>query len=194
MTANELYKILLEDKPSKAIKENEEEIFKLIPILETCKGFDQNNSEWHIYDVYEHILHVVDGVPKDLELRLAALFHDVGKPSHYQEDEKGVGHFYGHWETSQEEFEKFASEYNIQGKIRELTSNLIFYHDKSLARMTEDELKNIRKTFGKDGIRKLYTLKRADTLAQNPKHYDRLDIINNQEMNILSSFPEEIER
>ena len=66
----------------------------------------EQKNIWHVYDVYEHILHVIDGVPNNITLRLAALFHDIGKPFVYKEDENGVGHFYGHWNKSKEIFEK----------------------------------------------------------------------------------------
>ena len=102
-----LFEILTLPKPSIFIREFEEEIFDLIPELEKSKGFKQNN-DWHIYDVYNHTLNVVDNVPSDLNLRLAALFHDIGKPDTYTEDENGVGHFYGHWDKSKEKFLKFA--------------------------------------------------------------------------------------
>lgn len=59
-----LFNILLSDKPSELIKYHEEKIFLLITELEKSKGFNQNN-EWHIYDVYEHILHVIDGAPNN---------------------------------------------------------------------------------------------------------------------------------
>ena len=61
MNIEELYEILVSDRPSKKLRYNEEELFELIPELAACKGFDQN-SKWHPYDVYEHILHVVDGM------------------------------------------------------------------------------------------------------------------------------------
>ena len=61
MTYNELIEILLLEDVYKKLKENEQEIFKLISELRTCKDFEQNNK-WHIYDVYKHILHVVAGV------------------------------------------------------------------------------------------------------------------------------------
>ena len=63
MRYEEFLEILLSDDVYNKIKENEKEIFGLIPELEICKDFNQN-SEWHIYDVYEHILHVVAGVKK----------------------------------------------------------------------------------------------------------------------------------
>lgn len=91
-----LYQVLLSNKPSLLIKETEDVIFEMVPELQNCKGFNQNN-EWHIYDVYEHILHVIDEVSPNINMRLAALFHDIGKPSVYIEDGQGVGHFHGHW-------------------------------------------------------------------------------------------------
>lgn len=198
MTAEELCELLMIDKPSEAIKSREAEVFKLIPILEDCKGFDQKN-EWHIYDVYEHILHVLDGVPKDKDLRLAALFHDVGKPEKCKIGEDGVGHYYGHWEKSQEVFDEFADKYQIENK--ELISNLIFYHDKGLGNLSEKEMEDMCKLFGKKGIKMLFTLKRADLKAQNPKyHYNseknpnNLDALDKQEARLLSIPDKDIER
>ena len=123
-----LINILMQDTPSEIIIENEEQIFKVIPELKYCKNFNQNNI-WHIYDVYEHILHVIDGVPDNIVLRLTALFHDIGKPFVYKEDVNGVGHFYGHWDKSKEIFDDFANKYNIEKDMRYLISNLILYHD-----------------------------------------------------------------
>lgn len=76
MIVEELYSILLDDNPSKKIIKNEDRIFKLIPELGRCKGFNQNN-EWHIYDVYEHILHVVDNVPADIVLKVRTTSGDI---------------------------------------------------------------------------------------------------------------------
>ena len=103
MTTNDLFNILINDKPSESLRKNEQEVFRLLPELKICKGFQQNNP-WHPYDVYEHILRVVDGVPDNLYLRTAALFHDIGKPAKYYEDENGIGHFPGHWDESNEIF------------------------------------------------------------------------------------------
>lgn len=67
----------------------------LLPMV----GCTQN--EYHLYDVWEHSLKVVESVNSEglempaWELRLAALLHDVGKPATRTEDENGV-HFYGH--------------------------------------------------------------------------------------------------
>lgn len=153
MNINDLINIILSDKPSDTIKSNEEELFKMIPELKVCKGFNQNN-EWHIYDVYEHILHVIDEVPSTLELRLAALFHDVGKPSVYFEDDNKVGHFYNHWTKSKDIFLEFAAKYKLDKNITDVVAKLIYYHDiginmldtkdveKIVQDITKEELKN----------------------------------------------------
>ena len=78
MTYNKLLEILLSDDVYDLFKQNEKEIFEIIPELKICKGFEQN-SKWHIYDVYEHILHVVSNGENNIYLRLSALFHDIGK-------------------------------------------------------------------------------------------------------------------
>jgi tRNA nucleotidyltransferase (CCA-adding enzyme) len=56
-------------------------------LLETYKV---EQPKFHTYDVYEHLLRTVDAAPPDI--RLAALFHDIGKPRKAMPD----GHFYGH--------------------------------------------------------------------------------------------------
>ena len=185
MSIDELYKILLSDKPSKQLIKRERELFELIPELEECKGFNQN-SDWHIYDVYEHILHVIDYVPNNLSLRLAALFHDLGKPKTYKEDENGIGHFYGHWEISKEIFERFAEEYNINQQLATLVSNIIYYHDLNIDKRSEEEKDKIYDLFGKEGIILLYQFKKADLLAQNKKYHYILDDLDKQKEKILN--------
>lgn len=176
---------LLQNKPSEFILENENEIFKFIPELSLCKGFNQNNI-WHVFDVYEHILHVVDGVPNNIVLRIAALFHDVGKPFVYSEDEDGVGHFYGHWDKSKEIFDSFAERYNLDAEIKELVSNLILYHDLNVGKMSNEELNRLVGIFGEKGICMLFELKRSDLLAQNKQFHYLLEDYDKQEEEALS--------
>jgi poly(A) polymerase len=67
------------------------------PELALMHGVTQNR--YHRWDVWEHTLHVLSNLPDDapLELRLAALLHDVGKPRTRTVDAAaGDVHFYGH--------------------------------------------------------------------------------------------------
>ena len=68
---------------------------QVLPELGPAVGFDQRNPH-HLYDVYTHSVRALEGVSPSPALRLAALLHDVGKPSTFTLDESGTGHFYGH--------------------------------------------------------------------------------------------------
>ncbi len=81
---DEFLKILASDKPSIAIKLMEDtgllNIF--LPEVAACRNCIQNDFRgYHIFDVFDHNMYACDGAPKDkMNVRLAALFHDVGKP------------------------------------------------------------------------------------------------------------------
>ena len=181
MTIKELEKILLEEKPSIQIKQREKEIFELLPELKRCKGFNQQNK-WHIFDVYEHILHVIDGVPNDLSLRIAAIFHDLGKPSTFTIDEKGIGHFYGHWQESLNIFNWFIQNHELDKELIKKIQILIYYHDISLDKVNDDTLQKI----GKENIKPLYILKRSDLLAQNPEYHGLIEEYDKQEQRAIA--------
>jgi tRNA nucleotidyltransferase (CCA-adding enzyme) len=50
------------------------------------------NKQYHAYDVLEHGLHSCACAPADLETRLAALLHDIGKPEALQTRGRMLGH------------------------------------------------------------------------------------------------------
>ena len=184
MEIDELFKILLSKKPSIEIIENEDIIFNLIPELKKCKGFNQNNK-WHPYDVYVHILHVIDYVPNNLILRLTALFHDIGKPDTYTEDENGIGHFYNHWLVSQKIFDAFAVKYNLDKKLKNIVSNLIYYHDINVGKLDENGLNNLVAIFTKEELIMLFEFKKADLLSQNSEFHYLLEDYDEQKKKIL---------
>jgi len=66
----------------------------LIPELMPAVGCQQN--EWHIHDVFEHTLWVLERSCDRPLVRLASLFHDIGKPASLSIDEEGRRHFYKH--------------------------------------------------------------------------------------------------
>ena len=143
-----------------------------MPEFKKCDGFDQKN-EWHVYDVLTHIFKVVDGVPAILPLRIAALFHDVGKPDMCVTDDKGINHYPNHWMMSQVTFHKYKSLFDISKKDIKLISNLIYYHDRPL--VNNDFYVELFKTRFGDELNLLFMLKEADILASNPiKHDDSL--------------------
>ncbi|MDO8682459.1 MAG: HDIG domain-containing protein [Armatimonadota bacterium] len=64
--------------------------------LSAMYGVTQNI--YHIYDCWTHTLKTLEALPHEsgLLLRLAAVFHDIGKPDTRTVDEKGNVHFYTH--------------------------------------------------------------------------------------------------
>ena len=71
-----------------------------LPQVEPMFGFEQL-SRYHVYDVWEHCVRSCGLIEPDPVLRLAALVHDVGKPSCFFTDDEGIGHFYGHPEAGE---------------------------------------------------------------------------------------------
>ena len=88
----ELNQILLSDYPGHGLRllHRWGLLQYIIPELCRCVGFDQNNI-YHDKDVFEHTITVLESVPAELDLRLAALLHDIAKPQTFN-----GGHFYGH--------------------------------------------------------------------------------------------------
>lgn len=78
---DELNKILLSKKPSIGFYylASVGLLKEILPELNATIQVSQP-SEYHEKDVFDHIMKVVDNVSPKLELRLAALFHDIGKP------------------------------------------------------------------------------------------------------------------
>ena len=161
----ELIQILISDKPSYYIRENLQIFFEILPELKPMYKFDQKNP-WHIYDVLEHTLVALDNTEKNIFLRFAALFHDIGKPSKFFIDKQGVGHFYGHPEKSEEIFDSIATRLKMDNKTRKLVSKLIRDHDTPLSKKS-DKIYDFLKINGFDYTLLLFKLKRADNLSQN---------------------------
>ncbi len=63
----------------------------ILPALSKGEGVKQS-EQYHKYDVLEHCIHSCAAAPAVFELRLAALLHDIGKPSALREG----GNMYGH--------------------------------------------------------------------------------------------------
>jgi poly(A) polymerase len=90
--ADELRKMLVSERPRLAIELLEAGglLEVVLPELSACKGVEQ--SGYHTHDVYGHTLLAVGLTPPDLVVRLAAVFHDVGKPSTATPEGAFTGH------------------------------------------------------------------------------------------------------
>jgi poly(A) polymerase len=90
--ADELRKMLISERPRVALEllDAAELLEVVLPEVAACKGVKQGGH--HTHDVFGHTLLAVGFTPPDLTVRLAALFHDVGKPATAQPDGSFTGH------------------------------------------------------------------------------------------------------
>lgn len=109
------------------------------------RGYSQNNPH-HCYNLLTHTIQTVIGLDKfcnDVELlpllRVAALFHDIGKPCVAQE-KNGRSVFYGHAAKSEEIAEPLL---NQIGYSRAEIDRILFYiahHDDFISFKLRDEM------------------------------------------------------
>ncbi|MCR5098455.1 MAG: HD domain-containing protein [Lachnospiraceae bacterium] len=101
MNLKELVRILRDSGTTNEIDKRRDDIADLIPAVSIMFGYDQQNLA-HQYDLWEHSLQTVVGLPKDIDddmVFLAALIHDIGKPDCQIYDERDGQinmHYYGH--------------------------------------------------------------------------------------------------
>lgn len=92
------------------------------------KGFEQKNIH-HCYDLLGHTLHTVENVDKP-KLKVAALFHDVGKPDVSSFNEKTRQQvFYGHAEKSKEISKELLLEFGYSNEEIAQMGFYIKHHD-----------------------------------------------------------------
>ncbi|QUH20661.1 CCA tRNA nucleotidyltransferase [Alkaliphilus sp. B6464] len=166
----ELNKILMTDMPARGLKllSSADLLKYIIPELEICVGFQQHNPN-HDKDVFSHILSVVDNTEKDLILRLAALFHDIGKPETFSLGEDGVGHFYKHHLKSSDIAEEVMKRLKYDNKSIEQVIILVREH---MSRYKNLRVKNTKKFInrvGIDNIERLFKLQIADINGSTKK-------------------------
>jgi putative nucleotidyltransferase with HDIG domain len=105
-----------------------------IPELEEGIGCDQKGE--HIYDVFEHMLHALGHAEEKgwgLDIRLAALFHDIGKPRTRRWDGtkaggKGKYTFYGHEVVGARMVAKIMERLRFSKDLSEKVVKLVRYH------------------------------------------------------------------
>ncbi len=91
----ELNRLLLAPRPSAGIEILRESGLLAVVIPELLEGYGVTQNRYHAFDVYGHTLAVLDHAVPRLEVRLAALFHDIAKPR-TKVVVNGDGTFYNH--------------------------------------------------------------------------------------------------
>lgn len=124
----ELIKLLCGKDIEKILTDYKEVIFEFIPELRATDGFEQH-SPYHIYDVWTHTTKVVAAIDDTAEFRVAALLHDVEKPSTFKLDENDRGHFKGHTELGANTAERILRRLRFSNAEVKRITDIIRLHD-----------------------------------------------------------------
>lgn len=129
---DEFSKVIMSANPKKGLETMRELgiMTYIIPELEEAYSIGQNKA--HKYDVLEHLLRTLQCAADknySFELRLACLFHDIGKPrSRRFSEEKQEPTFYGHDVISARMAEKILSRLKFSRKIIDDVVKLVRWH------------------------------------------------------------------
>ena len=166
----ELLKLLCGKAAGQILREYPEVIAEIIPEIRPMIGYDQQNHH-HSYDLWEHSVRSVEGVPADPVLRLTMLLHDTGKPAVRTTDEKGEGHYKGHPKVSEEIARRTAESLRLDNAFRDRLCTLVLHHDTPLrtqgGEINTDRsflLRRLNK-YGEDDLRALFLIHCSDRIA-----------------------------
>lgn len=147
----------------------------IIPELEEGIGCEQSGG--HIYDVWEHLLHAVQHAANKkwpLEIRLSALFHDIGKPRSRRAAGAGAKKkytFYGHEVVGARMTKKIMERLKFTKKeidlVEKLIRNHMFFSDTEL--ITLSAVRRIINKVGKENIWDLMNVRESDRVGMSKK-------------------------
>jgi len=174
----ELDKIIASEKPSTAflLMEKTGLLSLLIPELAACRGVKQDRFRglgFHRFDVLDHSLLSCDfaartGAPP--EVRLAALYHDIGKPVTAETDEDGVQSFHRHERESADLTRKILLRFRYPNAVIDAVCHLVeehmFHYEEN---WTDAAVRRFVRRVGEENLPNLYSLRRADTYGQAAK-------------------------
>ena len=188
---DEFLKILMTERPSYGV----ELLYQsglmdyLFPELVALRGVDNQGGYKH-KDVYFHTLKVLDNVSNvnaGQTLRIAALYHDIAKPSTKKFIE-GVGWtFHGHEDLGARMFERYGRKLRLSVKEIKTVSKLIKLHLRPIAvakeEVTDSAVRRLIVEAG-DDIDSLLTLCRADITSKNKervsKYLSNFELVENR--------------
>lgn len=148
----ELEKLITSDNPNKLITAYNAGITKVIlPEFDRMMECEQN-TPYHMYNVGEHTIKVMENVPNNKDMRWAALFHDVGKPDSLIYDKKNPErvHFYGHAKRGSEMTPDIMKRLKMDNKTIRLVTRLVACHD-DITTSGEKTPESVRKSVNRIG-------------------------------------------
>jgi poly(A) polymerase len=144
----------------------------ILPEVQAMVGF--GDGEWRHKDVWKHTKQVVRQAVPRLEVRWAALLHDIGKIKTRSISPDGEVHFFGHAEVGARMFDKIDRRVPLFTRDDALKSSvrfLILHHLRASqydASWTDSAVRRFAKEIG-DRIDDLLCLSRADITTKRPE-------------------------
>ncbi|AEF85082.1 tRNA adenylyltransferase/tRNA cytidylyltransferase [Treponema primitia ZAS-2] len=166
---DELDKIISSDRPSIALLLMEKTglLELILPELASCRGVEQKG--FHRFDVLDHSLLACDYAARlnaSREVRMASLFHDIGKPTVCRIDESGVRTFYQHEQVSADLARRIALRLRYPNALTERLVHLIrehmFHYEES---WTDAAVRRFIIRVGEENLKDIYALRQADAFA-----------------------------
>jgi len=140
---------------------------EILPELERSYGVGQNKH--HKYDVYWHLLKSLEYAVKKnypLYLRLAALFHDIGKPLTKQGEGPDCT-FYGHEIIGAKITKKILQRLRYPNEIIQKVSHLVRHHMFYLEidKVTPAAVRRFVRRVGQENLEDLFKVRYADRIG-----------------------------
>ena len=173
----EINKILLSNKPSRGIRLLDELglLEFIFPEVFRTKGFNQH-STFHKDDVYNHSLNVLDKTKANLNIKMAALYHDVGKIDTFFLDENGEGRFFGHQKVSENSLRERLKILKYSNKFIEDTTILVRRHMDNTNTYTKKSVRKLLRNLGEENLLNLFDLQKADVLSTTFSDASNIDL------------------
>lgn len=166
---DEFLKTIISDRAAQGI-----ELFRKTGLLkyflpEVEEGYGVGQNKHHKYDCYEHNLRSLDYATKkgfNANVRVAALFHDVGKPK----SKRGQGlnsTFYGHEVIGAKMAESILSRLKFSKKDADKIVNLIRHHlfYYNVGEVTDSSVRRLVRQVGPENMEELLQLRMADRIG-----------------------------
>lgn len=139
-----------------------EVIFSIIPKLRETDNYDQK-SPVQEYSLYEHIIKSVGYAVPDYNIRLALLFHGIGKVDCAAEIDDYT--FYnGHAERGAMLTREIMTDLGFPSELAKQTAFLVLHHDDDI---NEENYPSFTAEYGIEKVRQLILMKAADVRAKN---------------------------
>lgn len=170
--SGELLPLLMGASPCGVLTRFADVIAFIVPEIKQCIGFEQQ-SRYHIYDVWTHCASAVEHSKALPEVRLALMFHDIEKPSCFKLDDEGNGHFINHEKLSAETAESILRRLRLPNSTVERVTKLIRYHYV----IPVDDYKVVRKLLsavGEEDFFLLIEVMKGDNRAKHSSCFDRV--------------------